>query len=213
VSDALTHLPQRGVMAEPVREALAAIDSVHGDGTLDKLPVQVNSSEMTLGAYVHNGRTGAGIELRISRSGDRPLSTLAHEVGHWLDQQMLHVGMPRTPDSALSTSEAAQAVRAAIANSRAARQMSALRQHKGWYDFDGDRIFLDRRYIDYLAHDAEFWARAYAQYIATRSGSARMLAEIAALREGLYPLAWAADDFEPIAAAIDALLAEKGWLP
>jgi hypothetical protein len=101
-----------------------------------------------------------------------------------------------------------------VSNSRAAARLRELMDGPSLVDAGGGvRVWLDRKYARYLAHDAEFWARAYAQYIGTRSGNAALLAELSAMRQGVYPLVWDDDDFEPIAAAIDGLLREKGWLP
>jgi hypothetical protein len=62
----------------------------------------------------------------------------------------------------------------------------------------------------------EFFARSYAQYIATRSGDAWMNNELdsqlEARRQGFAPTQWERDDFEPIADAFDDLFESLGLL-
>lgn len=67
----------------------------------------------------------------------------------------------------------------------------------------------------YYLSKVETWARAYHQWIAVRSGSATLQAEIKAIRTrgGNVALSqWADDEFEPIARALDAIFKEAGLL-
>ncbi len=62
----------------------------------------------------------------------------------------------------------------------------------------------------------ENFARAYAQYIALRSGNETMIRQIDETnkftKSGGMPLQWEWDDFEPIARGFDRLFKKKGWL-
>ena len=61
----------------------------------------------------------------------------------------------------------------------------------------------------------ELWARSYAQYIATKSGSAALMRELNEVRNGTndYRFAqWDDADFKPISAAMDVLFKGLGWL-
>jgi len=63
----------------------------------------------------------------------------------------------------------------------------------------------------------ENFARAYAQYIALRSGNETMIGHINesnrfASEAGGLPANWEWNDFEPIAASFDRLFEKKGWL-
>ena len=69
----------------------------------------------------------------------------------------------------------------------------------------------DRRYLGYLRMKEEVWARAYTQYIATRSSNTLLKNEIEVMRGWSYPLQWQTDDFEPVATAIDELFKALGW--
>jgi hypothetical protein len=70
-------------------------------------------------------------------------------------------------------------------------------------------------YLRYLLDLPEIWARAYAQYIAIRSGNAALGRALAAVRSDpdmLHPgVHWTDADFTPIATAIDDLFKEVGW--
>ena len=72
------------------------------------------------------------------------------------------------------------------------------------------------QFSQYLQLPQELVARAYAQYIAWKSGSPTMRAELdATLNSGdLYSrlTQWPHDEFLPIAAAIDYLFETLGWL-
>jgi|GEM_PF-5252957 len=67
-----------------------------------------------------------------------------------------------------------------------------------------------------LKSPRETFARAYSQYIATRSGDKEMMRAvdetIGFTRAGGVPVAWEWDDFEPIANAFDSLFRSKGWM-
>lgn len=141
--------------------------------------------------------------------------TLAHEMGHWLDV------------SAIGTkyrwaSEGHQAMRAAmdaIRGSKAAKQIQQVKESGVLTKADGTTVKLVDRFaahVDYLLSDRELWARAYAQYIATRSGDTLMKKELESMLKladhKLLHKQWFADDFKPIAEAIDELFRTKGWM-
>ncbi len=67
----------------------------------------------------------------------------------------------------------------------------------------------------YLTHEAELWARAYAQYIAWRSGSSVLKAQLDKILTHAQPTTrirqWPYDEFLPIAKEIDKLLMSRRW--
>jgi hypothetical protein len=62
--------------------------------------------------------------------------------------------------------------------------------------------------IGYLATGREMWARAYAQYVALRSKDVGLAMEVGKFASQQ----WAWDDFEPIAAEMDKLFRNRGWM-
>ena len=73
-----------------------------------------------------------------------------------------------------------------------------------------------RRHLDYLSRANELWARAYAQWITWKSGDLRLKDLIdAALRSSddyVRLEHWPHDEFLPVAAAIDIMAENTGWL-
>jgi hypothetical protein len=78
------------------------------------------------------------------------------------------------------------------------------------------RMEIDSKYVNYLLQPDEVFARAYAQYVAVRSGAPELLAYPSNLRiRGqaiCYWKQWGDDDFVPVASAIDEMIEELGWI-
>ncbi len=207
-------LPGRAVDAA-VRRLLAVVDAVHGDGDLPRIPVVQSDSRTEQGLYVSD-RQGRPLRLALSRHADRPLLTLAHEIGHVLDHQALG-----RPGEYASTAGRIPDVMEAIARSKAIRrlgQMQSLRRVRVRMPDGSVRMeSVAHRLVQYLLRPEERFARAYAQYVATRSRDATLSQELAAAQQALlsgrvYHQQWNDDDFGPIAAALDRLFLRKGWI-
>jgi SPP1 gp7 family putative phage head morphogenesis protein len=219
VSGALT--VSKGKAKEEIDTAMRAIDSVHGDGTLRPIPVTQRKSTTTYGVYKFRGGPGGRsvpVEINISPvEGNHAAITMAHEVGHYLDNQALRITQELPSDK---ITPEIQAWRDAIKESESVKTL------QDWYR-NGHEITIrdstrpemsvtqqmDRKFIkNYLRHD-ELWARSYEQYIATRSGDPTMVAQISAIRATDYgAIQWGDEDFAPIANAIDGILKAAGWL-
>ncbi|HLP01682.1 MAG TPA: hypothetical protein VK163_06625 [Opitutaceae bacterium] len=164
---------------------------MHGDGDLPKLPIYAKAGRGNLGEYVHRG--SEPLQIGIAPSGSWPALTTAHELGHFLDHQVLG----RAGQFASANSPALAAFRDAVEASAA---VQAIRE-------------LPETVRAYFLKPHELWARAYAQYIATRSGNAMLAGQLDKVRGGMQPWRqWSDADFKPIAEAIDAFFREKGWI-
>jgi hypothetical protein len=188
-------LPKSGAVARVVRETVAAIDAIHGDGALPTIPVTGGAAKGYSGAF-RVWPDGRAVDIRITRNGPWPALTTAHEIGHFIDHQAIGtVGK-------FSYTEAiwADFVKAA-GDSEAIQALRALPRE---------------RLRDYYLRPWEIWARAYAQWIAQKSGRAEMLAALDTIRTGTHPAQrlsqWSEADFAPIAAAIEAMFTQLGWL-
>lgn len=139
---------------------------------------------------VGSGPQSRPVAVRVLPDGPHPHLTLLHEIDHawypWiLDAEDIAAVM--------------QAIRSAAPPSRG-------RARSRW-----DLIKDD----DYLSDEHEAWARAYAQYVAWRSGDPRLREQlngvltspVAATRRTAWP--WI--EFVDIAEAIDKLFVAKGW--
>lgn len=194
VANAL-EVPKRGALASDIRDVLNLIDQVHGDGKLPKIPVKIDSATRRNGAYI-SWRDGRAEAITLSRKGDRPRLTVAHEIGHFLDHQAM--GITKRFDY---TGPFWADWRAAVAKSQAVQDLQAA---------------APSRYRDYLLETRELWARCYAQFIALKSGDPAMLEAIRQTREigaGTFRFSqWEEEDFKPIAEAIEAMFTMLGWM-
>lgn len=200
------------------------------------------------GGYDHMEVHRINVSFRDLGNPDfHPAMTTAHEFGHCLDYTTLGTrGRPvdrlgdlvahRKPFSemVLSSQSPAGAARDAMVELKQALLDSDLYQTlSGMVARVGETITINpywtsgpvqmsinRDHLNYLMSTRECFARAYAQYIAVKSGNPIMLRELEYLRnswgEGnkdfLYPTQWADDDFGPIVAAFDKLFVAMGWI-
>jgi hypothetical protein len=188
---------------------LQAIDAVHGDGRLPKIPINpTRKTKDGVGFYRAYGH--APHDILINPQSNNPHIYLTHEIGHFLDHQAMGGG----GQFASELHPDFQDFRDAVAQTESIQQLHHLKSAPQIPGF-GRNAKAPREYISYLLQRREIWARAYSQYIAIRSGDPRMLAELRRLQNDKSPMKmqWDDADFEPVAAAIDKILEKKGWKP
>lgn len=215
----------RGPRWDVARDAMSAIEQVHGDGPLRPLPLlhYRTAQDGNLGGYDPNpGRR----RMLLSTAGraHHPHLTLWHETGHWLDDLALGATPGRMASRAAGLE--LREWRDAVERSGAIRTLRQWLQEPAWITGpDGRPMPNPRRpphttvgHLVYLLSPEEMFARSYAQWIAQRSqhpsGLVELAREQARARENPhrpYPSQWEDDDFAPIAAAFDRLFALKGW--
>lgn len=212
-------LPKRGALTDAGKHALGAIAAVHGDGELPVVPVVREASRKRHGAYFFLPLDRSPRKITANPSSDHPELTLVHEIGHFLDHQGLKTGKRTSAGFASPVDPRFEAFRAAARDSQAIQEILRLSKYRAVEVKLKSGLTIqypiDRRYLAYLLTPEEVWARAYAQYVALRSGDGRLRAQLDGLRQRLgqiyYPVQWDEADFEPIAAAIDDLMRELGW--
>lgn len=203
---------------EPVaKRTLAAIDNVHSDG---KLPVTDldGDTPLTRGNGEFEVLRGGKINIRVNPLGETKHMTLAHEIGHFLD----YSGTEPAGAFASAKNPAFAPLMKALSDTRAVKRLEKMAYGAGVIKISGPSgpilASVDQNYVEYLLSPHEQFARAYAQYIATRSGDQVMLGELAKRRGGRrpgvlwYPFQWSDNDFAPVAEAMDALFKEMGWI-
>jgi hypothetical protein len=227
----------------PVRDALETIDSVHGiDSVPLNLKVTLLSPTSMNGGHLRVER-GPGhfaiknMALRILPEGETPDGipqhlefTVAHEFGHLLDWSAFReiqrssgdwgdYDKPVQGSRAVwylgAESKGMYGVMKAIKLSKAYDALKVdTMPYRAW---PGSKVKLiyDRDTMRYLREPEELFARAYAQYVAVRSGDERMLKGVKDYQDGAKaghpPMAWEDKDFQPIAAAFDSMFGERNW--
>lgn len=194
---------------QAVKEALRAIEEVHS------LPVfeterykRVKFSFKNQDAFglidAHKQREAGNVLLTFSRDlAPAQLGlTVLHELGHLIDLLFFEPANKLTqPDDSKKELEPI---------------LIAAQSTRTWQQYQG-RLNLHPLDDDalYLTRPEEIWARAYAQYIAEKSGNETLLAAVieqAAPAYNQLPEHWSSADFTPIRQAIDSLFQTKGWL-
>lgn len=196
-------LPRSGAARNASQIALAEIDKLHSAGALPKLPIINSRSQSYQGQYKYK-LSGSPIDISVSSNSVNPEMTLAHEIGHFIDHQVI------TPGKFASTSSPLfKQWKEAVENSVATKVLRKLLKES--------TSRVTSRRIDYYLDTHEQWARAYAQWVATRSQNDVMLEQVSKIvgkqTSPVYAASqWADEDFAPIAAAIDEIFKELGLL-
>ena len=197
------------------RDLLSVIDQIHGDGNLPVIPV-IETGTSSAGGFLASARDGRSLRIEIGLRGLHPHMTLIHELGHFLDYETL--GRPREFASAAGH---IALLMEAIGRSETIRRLTARigRKYAVIPDVRGRsrREPVQQGTVRRLLLPEERFARAYAQYIVTRSRDPILQAQLHRKRanrltQGVYYEQWDDDDFVPIAREFDALLRQKGWM-
>ncbi len=241
----LKKVPLGTAAANKVARALGIIDKVHGDGRLPKIPVYQTTARERKRAMAFYSRSARdeqplafGYGAKILKA--HPNMGVFHETGHFLD----HVGFDSDVRAFGSESDPVfEAWRQATKNSQSIQTLSKWRGEGNKLvepGVNGVPMNVERRMVDYLLSTKEVWARSYAQWVATRSGDAAALRELANIQEASatatsgpieptrrynyntlgekpvpgswsYPWQWSDEDFKPIGEAIDKMMEVMGW--
>ena len=178
-------------VAARLERTLQAIDQVHSDGDLPPIPVLPMSRDGDAVAF-------DGELIGVDPADSTPELSLAHEVGHQLGWLLRGEGADMAD------------LLAVMNDTKQSRRLRDVAEDAGQTDL---LALLDE--IDDI-DDREKFARAYAQYIAWRSGDETLLSQIdAALADDLYIASlrqWPYAEFLPIALQFDMLFERVGWL-
>lgn len=151
-----------------VTTSLSSIDNVHGDGKLENIPIQKVSRGSAQGTF-YRTYFGQPLKITLNSKATSPELTFAHEMGHYLD---LHaIGKPGRMES-----DYPDAINKSVID--ALKQTPTIKNiqsilSKGLLTIDGKTIKVSSAYkshLRYLLEPREMFARAYAQFVAKRSG-------------------------------------------
>jgi hypothetical protein len=207
-------------LVDEFKIAMDAIDSVHGDGDLTNIRFKRVKSVAHDGGFRTSGNKALQIEISET-AGEFKATTLIHEMGHLLDFDSIGKGSFLsdfiTPKSS-SYVNPLKDVMDAIRDSEGSRKMKdGLKRKKVMGMFKEQP--MDKKLIEhykYLTDDKEQFARAYAQFVAKRSGSPALKQRIdkdfiTERGHGLNPQ-WSDTDFIKIEKALEEFMIKSGWM-
>ncbi len=197
-----------------VDEALKAIAATHSvPGNLYKVKIRVTGELDGANGIYHLSGPDRN-QIHVSKYAEHPAATAAHEYGHFLDHHLF--GSGKAQMSSLGTHDYKnKRLQAELGGLKTAMYSSAaiqsiVQKHKT-HTKDKDYIALAK--TGYLLEPSEIFARAYAQWIGTRSSPTvkRQIQEQGRIWNNHgYPAQWEDKDFEPIAREFDRLFAQRG---
>ncbi len=188
-----------GALKGIVKAALSAIDNVHDDGALPQIPLDDNSGGY-LGVMRFNNKTMRAVNMAVDSAGPWRALTAVHEAGHLLDLEAIGA---KGSWATLSYPDMLAVLKDADNSARIKDLRNSLAQSTSWR-YQGK--------LRYLLEPQEIWARAYAQFIATKSGNNTLLKDLAELRKKEPQKAWTDADFQPISDAIEKMFKNLGWI-
>lgn len=229
IRDLITGIDPGDRHGAAMQHTLAVIDRIHSMPVgMPRIPLVVEKRDDFAGAY-------QGPRITLDPNGRYPSLTAAHELMHFLDHRLGPPGKAFASDAEIAPGEVFHQWWEAARSSRLARYLESLKRfahgidlvHRRRRDGSINVVDVDHKHIDYLLGHREMLGRSYAQWIAVRSGDARLLAELEVAKDpangetpipgtgtGIpgYPGYWEPDDFEPIAVALDEVFWNLGLL-
>ncbi len=198
-----------------IDHALEAIGKTHSiPSSLHVVPIRVKG--MLDGAnavYYHGTSDGRPNDIHLSKYAQHPAASTAHEYGHFLDHKLFGTGRQSIRGYAMHSDDPKirkelLPLKLALYNSKAIAQV--LKVHDA---HEKNRNYIGLDHTRYLLTPTEIFARAYAQWVGTRS-SPRIRQEIHEQGEIWksygYHAQWDDHDFAPIARQFDRLFASRG---
>ena len=212
---------------QAAEDAIDAIGKFHSDGNLPRIEVQdMPASSTNLGHFWRrrwwDASSGKWIDphIAIKAPGPQPEMVTAHEIGHFLDYN----GLPGGGLSSYSSDAAGKRMRLLLQEIKKTDTYKAIarEQRQAKKDAAGATGALKlqyealEEYYLYLLRPREMFARAYAQYVAWRSGDEMMLRQIdrvlASQNDNEKITQWPYAEFLPFIYRFDTLFEEQGWL-
>jgi hypothetical protein len=205
---------------EEIKATIEAVDRIHGDGPLPKIVVDTNVPAGADGVFRRIVTTGEAVEIAVRRLSSTPGFSLAHELGHFLERsgipRKLGLANPRDWQDDEHLGDWYKAVLASPPIKKLKELVSKKTIEVEKADGTKETQPLDKDYLAYLRDPEEVWARAYSQWIASRSGNARLRGQLDAERrepiKKAIPHQWSDEEFKPIAQEIEALFTKLGWI-
>lgn len=134
--------------------------------------------------------------ITIGKASQIGSSTLIHELGHFLDQHTVGSNGKRLSED--------PSILSALLGSKEYKDIEKVNKTTANKESKG--------YTSYLMQHNEMFARAYAQWVSTKSSNKTLKKEIKSVVDDYGPLQWGDESFKPISKAFDTLFKSKGLL-
>lgn len=201
-----------GIANDDLREAVTAINRVHGDGVLPRVALSYTQELIDSESGSADGRMAVGLDaggqliarsIQIRSNAPNRQFVVLHEIGHVLNLN----GLPG-PYFSSRRHPVLREWRRAVVSSRAVQELERLAEAAD---------LADRNHARRLSDVTELWARSYAQFVSTRSENDVLRRSLIALRERFpdtlyWPRQWDDDDFALIEVSIGELFRGQGWM-
>ena len=217
---------------DAVAEALDAVGRVHGAVGVPRATVRTEGAKRSRrsgyerGGWWDSGPPGGVPDFGIYAESEHPGFDLLHELGHHIDRGVLgsfgQSGAER--GSGRPHGPALDALMRAIDSTDRSRYLAELarkQRARGMVLMGNGKVVpgmlpVPPRYVDYIRKPTEAFARAYAQYVAQRSGASGLLKSLERLTShttGLdFKEQYSNADFSRFEGEMDRLLRELGWM-
>ena len=213
VSEAFVLKSKNEEISQAVKEAMAAVDSVHGDGVLAP-DTPIFGKQLPIGLQGETvWKPGGQYYINLSTRGEHKTLTALHEIGHFLDWSGLSMN-PSKGQTATFAHPLLEEWRETVKKTRAYREIEKRIAELGKKK-DGESK-SELKHYRYLFKSEELFARGYAQYIANKCSNPKIKAELEKELGSVYCKAyhtqWEQDDFAELSKAYDNLFKAKGWI-
>jgi SPP1 gp7 family putative phage head morphogenesis protein len=191
--------------ADEVRDGLQAIGEVlrlPRSGVAERITIKYVNAENYAGEYsaraILSQRRVLSSEIKISSRANNRSATFVHEYGHYMDTELLNIG-----------------TQAIGAESELAAWLNVVKGTRNYAEIRESSLSATNK--AYFLGADELFARAFAQYVARKTGRTKLMQEVRMAwdwverRHGVMPQ-WTDADFAPIEAALDDLFRKRGWL-
>jgi hypothetical protein len=197
VSAALDLSTLKGKQLTLVKKCTAAVNAVHGDGSLK--PGAVLAVRGTSGAYYLTK-----YYIEYGTAGKTPYIQTVHEVGHKLDYEAIKAARQQNPTVEAKWKAVMKELDKTPEIIQLRAELKAAYANNNWHAAGRKNYLLD---------PDEIWARAYAQYIAEESAVPELLADLTARLSGTagYEPETQWQKFDAPRAAITDLLKTLNW--
>lgn len=198
------------------RNAVAAVDAVHGDGILPKIEAGIMLMEKHEGAFDGIAGIESSFVIAVDPRVEAVELTALHEIGHVID--FCALGRGRRYQSAKS--QEMQRWRSQVQKSKSYKTLA---NNRGYLsakielpDTRTVEISLNQEFVEYSLEWRELFARSYAQYIAMQSRNKTLQEQLDQARNQpihqIYAMQWHDADFHDIAQALDQVLRQREWI-